>query len=85
MQLASFGIWAFAEGRAVRSKTKEKKMQVWTLKELFCLTRTELFALHHEIAGRLVHLPEGSAERGIALTNLRNIRRVLTRLHPTPS
>lgn len=60
-------------------------MQVWTLKELFCLTRTELFALHHEVVGLLIHLPEGSAERGIALANLRNIRWVLTRLDPAPS
>jgi hypothetical protein len=60
-------------------------MRVWTLKELFCLTRTELFALHHEIAGRLMHLPEGSAEQGIALANLRNIRRVLARIHPAPT
>jgi len=60
-------------------------MRVYTLKELFRLTRVELFALHHRIASRLGQLPEGSDERGIALTNLRNIRRVLARLNLSPA
>jgi len=60
-------------------------MRVYTLKELFRLTRVELFALHHRIASRLAQLPEGSDERGIALTNLRNIRRVLARPNLTPA
>jgi len=54
-------------------------MRVFTLKELFQLTRTELFGLHRRIADRLAQLPEGSDERHIALTNLRNISRVLAR------
>jgi len=60
-------------------------MRVWTLNELFCLTRAELLALHHRIASRLDQLPEGSDERDIALTNLRNIRRVLARPNLSPT
>ena len=59
-------------------------MRVWTLKELFRRTRVELFALHHEIAVALPQLPDGSDERQIALTNLRNIRRVLARPNLSP-
>ena len=59
-------------------------MRVWTLNELFSLTRAELFALHYRIAADLNQLPEGSDDRGIALTNLRNIRRVLARPDAAP-
>jgi hypothetical protein len=60
-------------------------MRVWTLNELFRLTHAELCALHREIAGFLAHLPEGSPDRPVALTNLRNIRRVLGRPRLVPS
>jgi hypothetical protein len=52
-------------------------MRAYSLNELFCLTRAELFALHVDLASELAALPEGSEERAIALDNLRNIRRVL--------
>jgi hypothetical protein len=52
-------------------------MREYTLEELFRLTRAELFALHHRIATHLAQLPEGSPERLVALSNLRNIRRAL--------
>ena len=52
-------------------------MRVYSLTELFCLTHSELVGLHHRIVSALAQLPEGTAERQTALTNLRNIRRVL--------
>lgn len=60
-------------------------MRVWTLNELFSLTRAELFALHYRITAELDQLPEGSDDHTIALTNLRNIRRVLARPNLSPS
>lgn len=59
-------------------------MRVFALNELMILTRTQLFALHHEIVALLHDLPEGSEEYLNALTNLRNIRRVLARLQHVP-
>jgi hypothetical protein len=59
-------------------------MRVYTLEELFRLTRAELIGLHHKIASALAQLPEGSPERLVALSNLRNIRRVLGRRNPVP-
>lgn len=59
-------------------------MRVFTLEELFRLTRVELFGLHHRIATILAQLPEDSPERLTALINLQNIRRVLARPHPSP-
>jgi hypothetical protein len=59
-------------------------MRVWTLNELFRLTRAELFQLHAEITARLGDLPEGSREYLTALANLRLIRRVLARPQHTP-
>jgi hypothetical protein len=50
-------------------------MRVYTLTELFCLTRAELFTLHTRIAGELPMLNE--TEREIALNNLRKLQRVL--------
>jgi hypothetical protein len=47
-------------------------MRVYSLEELFRLTRAELFGLHHRIASALAQLPDGSPERRIALANLRN-------------
>ena len=59
-------------------------MLVWTLNELFRLSRAELFRLHAEITVRLSELPEGSAEYLAAINNLRAIRRVLARPRLTP-
>jgi len=59
-------------------------MQVWTLNELFRLSRAELFRLHAEIIAKLAELPEGSAEYLAAIDNLRLIRRVLARALLTP-
>ena len=59
-------------------------MRVYSLEELFCLTRAELIGLHHRIASTLAQLPESSPERLVALTNLRNIRRVLARHDVSP-
>jgi hypothetical protein len=55
-------------------------MQVWTMRELFKLTRTQLFALHYLIVAELPWLDPNSLERDLALANLRNIRRALA--HP---
>ena len=52
-------------------------MRVWTLNELFRLTRGELFRLHQEIAIALAAMPDNDPERPVALASLRNIRRVL--------
>ena len=52
-------------------------MKVWTLNELFRLTRTELFRLHGEIVCEVARTPEGSPEHDIALANLRRIARAL--------
>ena len=60
-------------------------MRVYSLTELFCLTRAELFGLHHRIVSALAQLPEASTERQTALINLRNIRRVLVRPNCLPS
>jgi len=57
-------------------------MRVWTLNELFRLTRTELFTLHARIVGELPMLSR--SDRHIALANLRNICRALAHPHFTP-
>jgi hypothetical protein len=59
-------------------------MRVWTLIELYRLTRAELLRLRREIIIRLRELPEDSDERHIALENLQLIRRVLARPQLTP-
>jgi hypothetical protein len=59
-------------------------MRVWTLNELFRLTRAELFGLHREIVNALTAMPESDPERPIALANLQNIRRVLARPNLAP-
>ena len=58
-------------------------MRVYSPEELF--RRAELLGLHHRIASALAQLPEGSPERLVAITNLRNIRRVLARREFAPS
>jgi len=59
-------------------------MRVWTLIELFRLTRAELFGLYGEIVSALAAMPDSDPERPIALANLQNIRRVLARPHFAP-
>ena len=54
-------------------------MRVWTLNELFRLTRAELFGLYRDIANALAAMPDSDPERLIALANLQNIRKVLAR------
>jgi hypothetical protein len=58
-------------------------MRVYSLSELFCMTRVELFALHARIVAELPTLCE--ADREVALDNLRKLRRVLARLRLVPS
>jgi hypothetical protein len=59
-------------------------MRVLSIKELMRLTRIELIDLLVRITHALRDMPEGSANRQIALINLRNIRSVLTRHDLTP-
>ena len=51
---------------------------------LFRRTRAELFGLHRDIAAALAAMPDSDPERPVALTNLRNIRRVLKRPNLAP-
>jgi len=57
-------------------------MRAYSLNELFCLTRAELFALHARIVAELPVLSE--TDRHVALGNLRKLRRVLARARPGP-
>ncbi len=59
-------------------------MQVWSLNELFRLSRAELFGLHGQIATALVEASEGSPERASGLASLRNIAKVLARPNLAP-
>jgi len=59
-------------------------MRVLSIKELMRLTRIELTDLLVRITHALPDMPEGSANRHIALINLRNIRSVLARHDLTP-
>ena len=54
-------------------------MRVWTLIELFRLTRAELFGLYGEIVNALAAMPDSDPERPVALANLQNIRRAFGR------
>jgi hypothetical protein len=63
---------------------KETKMRAYSLTELFCMTRAELFALHAQIVREPAALPDGSSDRPAALDLLRAIRRVLARSWPGP-
>jgi hypothetical protein len=71
------------EGRMGRSKTTEAKMRKYSLAELFNFTRAELFALHATILTELAALTD-TADRDIALGNLRLIRRALAQHGPVP-
>jgi hypothetical protein len=62
----------------------EETMRVLTINELMRLTRIELYDLLTRITTTLADFPEGSAERGAALINLANIRRVLARRDFSP-
>lgn len=53
-------------------------MRAYSLTELFCMTRAELFALHARIVAELPMLPE--SDLAVAVDNLRQIRCVLA--HP---
>jgi hypothetical protein len=57
-------------------------MRDYSLSELFCLTRAELFALHARIVAELASMPETG--RAVALDNLRNIRRILAKNNCSP-
>jgi hypothetical protein len=57
-------------------------MRAYSLNELFCLTRADLFALHAKIAAELLSLTD--ADRGTALENLRRVRRVLAQIRLRP-
>lgn len=57
-------------------------MRVYTVAELFCMTRTQLFALHDGTIADLNAMPEGSPDRGNALETLRRIRSVLAQFRP---
>jgi hypothetical protein len=59
-------------------------MRALTIIELMSLTRTQLTDLLVRMTAALRDLPEDSAEREIALINLRNIRWVLMRHDLTP-
>jgi hypothetical protein len=59
-------------------------MRMLSINELMRLTRIELIDLLVWITNALPDLPEGSAEREIALINVRNIRSVLARHDLTP-
>ena len=54
-------------------------MRVWTLIELFRLTRAELFGLYAEIFNTLAAMPDSDPERPLALATLQNIRSALAR------
>lgn len=54
-------------------------MHVYTLADLFCMTRAQLFVLHASTIAELDAMPEGSPERDNALLMLRCIRSVLVR------
>lgn len=55
-------------------------MRSYTITELFCMTRAELFTLHSTIAAETLSLPEGDPDHSVGLANLRLIRRALA--HP---
>jgi hypothetical protein len=59
-------------------------MRILTLTEPMHLTRIELCDLAARITNAFPDLPEGSAERQSAVTNLRNIRMMLARRDFSP-
>jgi hypothetical protein len=63
----------------------EEIMRVLTLNELMRLTRMELCDLMVQITNALRTYPEGSVERQNAITNLRNIARILANRELSPA
>jgi hypothetical protein len=59
-------------------------MKLYSLTELFNLSRAELFALHRENVAIFDRHPLGSPERDSAQTNMRLIGRVLAGPSHTP-
>jgi hypothetical protein len=59
-------------------------MRVYTLIELFRLTRAELLGLYRDIVNALAAMPDSDPERPVALANLQNIRTVLARPNLAP-
>jgi hypothetical protein len=62
----------------------EEIMKVWTLSELFRLTRAELFGLHRAISSEIAGVPAESPEREVALDNLRRIAKALSLANIAP-
>jgi hypothetical protein len=62
----------------------EETMRVLTLMELMRLSKIELCDLAARITNAFPDLPEGSAERSAAVTNLGNIRIMLARRDFSP-
>ena len=62
MRLASFGFGPLQKAALFAVDAKERKMRVYSLIELFCMTRNELFALHAEIVAKMGDYAEGSAQ-----------------------
>ncbi len=60
-------------------------MKVWTLNELFRLTRVELLGLHREVVTELANTAPETPEREIALGNLRRIAKVLSLPNVAPA
>ena len=59
-------------------------MKVWTLNELFRLTRNELFGLHRAILSDIANVPADAPEREVALDNLRRIAKALALANVAP-
>jgi hypothetical protein len=60
-------------------KPMETKMRSYTITELFCMTRAELFALHQRVVAETLSVPESDPVHALGLANLRLIRRVLAK------
>jgi hypothetical protein len=69
----------------VAVEMKEEIMKLYSLTELFNLSRAELFALHRETFVIFDSSPIGSDERETALANLGLIRRILAGPHHHPA
>lgn len=80
MRPASIGIGPPQKAALFAVETVETKMKIYTLAELFSMTRQQLFALHDGIVAEINALPEADPARIAGLANLRLIRRVLA--HP---
>lgn len=79
MRHASFGASACPKAAMGAVRTTEATMQEHTVIDLIRLTRAELYRLDHEMTVAVVHLPEYSEARTVALANRRHIARELDR------